>query len=80
MKAEARELYVYTIDHYEKDIQRIRTGCAAPLPEVRRVVKKAMDKYILDYCGTETEVEDIFSQEDFEEVSQEIFSELKEEE
>ena len=76
MKAEARELYVFTTDHFEKDIQRIKPDCVAPLMAVRQTVNKAMDKYIKDYCEAGSKKEDIFSQEDFLEVSNKIYDEI----
>lgn len=78
MKAETRELYVYTTDHYKESIQRISPDCVAPLIAVRQVVNKAMNKYILDYCETGAKKEDIFSQDDFIEVSNKIYNEIME--
>jgi len=77
MKAEAKELYVFTKDHFENDLSRISKSCVAPLIAVRRVVKKAMTKYIEDYCSKGTQFEDVFSEEDFQEVSKKIVDELE---
>jgi hypothetical protein len=77
MKAEARELYVFTKDHFKDDLSRISKDCVAPLMAVRQVVKKAMTKYIEDYCGTGAKFEDVFSEEDFQEVSKKIVDELE---
>ena len=76
MKAEAKELYFYTKDHFENDLNRIHSDCVSPLIEVRKVINKAMDKYIKDYCETGAKKEDIFSQEDFTEVSNKIHDEI----
>ena len=80
MKSESRELYVFTKDHFENNLNLIHPDCVAPLIAVRQVVNKAMDKYIKDYCGAGTKKEDIFSQEDFQEVSNKIYEEIINEE
>ncbi len=73
MKAEQKELYFYTKDHYIEQLKRISPECVAPLIAVRKVVKKAIEKYCIDYC---TNNEDPFSQEDFHAVSNKIYNEI----
>lgn len=73
MKAEQKELYVYTKDRYEEQLKRISPDCVAPLIAVRQVVKKAIDQYCKDYC---TNNENPFSQEDFQAVSNKIHDEI----
>lgn len=74
MTAEARELYVYTTEHFENSIERISPNCVAPLVAVRQVVRKAIEQYVKDYC---TPNDTPFTQEDFETVSRQIITELK---
>ena len=76
MKAEARELYVYTKDHFEADLNKISPTCVSPIIATRQVVNKAIDKYIKDYCTKETQKTDIFSHEDFTEVSNTLHDEI----
>jgi hypothetical protein len=76
MQAEAKELYVYTKDQFINELKRISPECISPLIVVRRIVKKAIDKYIIDYCSKGTNPEDIFSQEDFQEVSKKLYEEV----
>lgn len=73
MKAEQKELYFYTKDHYIEQLKRISPECVAPLIAVRKVVKKAIDKYCIDYC---TNKENPFSPEDFQAVSNKICDEI----
>mgnify|MGYP000959962374 FL=1 len=77
MKAEQKELYFYTKDHYEEQLKRISPECVAPLIAVRQVVKKAIEQYCIDYC---TNNEDPFSQEDFHAVSNKIYNEIMDQE
>ena len=76
MKAGIRELYVFTKDHFEKDLNRISPSCVSPIIAVRKVVKNAMQEYIKNYCGKDTKIEDVFSQDDFLEVSNKIRDEI----
>jgi hypothetical protein len=76
MKVEAKELYVYTKNFFMKDLQRISPTCISPIIATRQVVKKAIDLYIKEYCSKDTKPEDIFSGEDFQEVSNKICEEI----
>lgn len=76
MKAEARELYVYTTDHFAKEIERIHPDCVAPLIATRQVVKKAIHQYVSDYCEKGADPLTIFSEEDFQTVSNQIHKEI----
>lgn len=76
MLAEQKELYNYTKNHFAEELSRISPECVSPLISVRKVVKKAIYKYVKDYCTYCTNPEDIFSQEDFSEVSNKIHQEI----
>ena len=76
MKTEQKELYVYTKDHFSNDMGKISKECVDPLVAVRQVVKRAMEKYVKDYCGTGTKIEEVFSEEDFQTVSNRLYNEL----
>lgn len=78
MKAEARELYVYTKDHFTAELNRITPTCISPIIATRQVVKKAIHKYVADYCSKDTKPEDIFSEDDFQTVSNKICDEIME--
>ncbi|MDD4779221.1 MAG: hypothetical protein PHT02_01265 [Tissierellia bacterium] len=67
MKAEARELYVYIKDRFEKELSKIL------IISVRKVVKKAIDRYCKDCC---TNNGNLFSEEDFQEVVNKIYKEI----
>lgn len=73
MKAEQRELYVFTKDHFENELSRISPNCVSPIIATRQVVKRAIDKYCKDYC---TNNENPFSDEDFQAVSNQICDEI----
>ena len=73
MSIEERELYLYTTDHYEKDLSKISKDCVAPLIEVRQVVKKAINQYNYDYCP---KGENCFSEENFQNVSKAIYNDI----
>lgn len=73
MKAEQRELYVYTKDHFIEELKVISPSCVAPLIATRQVVKMAIESYCKNYC---TNGVDVFSQEDFLETSKKIFNEI----
>jgi hypothetical protein len=76
LTAEAKELYFFTKNHFIKNLKRITPFSAAPIIAVRQTVKKAMNKYILDYCSKGTKYEDVFTEEDFQNVSSKIHQEI----
>jgi hypothetical protein len=78
MLAEQKELYNYTKDHFENDLKLIWPTCCSPIIAIRQVVKKAIEKYIIDYCDKDTNPLEIFSENDFQEVSNKIYNELME--
>jgi len=78
MKAEQRELYVYTKDHFIEQLEKISPDCVSPLICVRKIVRTAIYQYVNDYCTKDTNAEDIFSQDDFLSVSDIICNEIKE--
>jgi hypothetical protein len=73
MKAEQRELYVFTKDHFADDLKRISPECVSPIIATRQVVKRSIDKYVAYYC---TNNESPFSKEDFQAVSNQIRDEI----
>lgn len=79
MTMEARELYVYTVDHFADDIKQIRPTCVAPLVAVRQVVQRAMIICLKEYCSYIGNLEDntVFSEGDYQAVSNKICEELK---
>lgn len=77
-KAEQQELYNYTKDQFAEKLSRISPNCVSPIIVVRQTVKSAINKYIIDYCTMDTKAEDIFSQEDFQEVSNRLYQEIME--
>ena len=78
MKAEARELYLYATDHFAKDIERIHPDCVSPLIATRQVVKKAICQYVSEYCEKGADPLSVFSEEDFQVVSNQIYQEIME--
>jgi len=77
-KEEQKELYFFTKDHFKEDLKRISPTCVAPLIAVRQVVKKAIYKYVADYCSPNADPIEIFSNEDFYAVSKKICNEIME--
>lgn len=75
MKAEARELYVYTKDQFQEELSALNE-CGKSIIGIRQVVNKAMRKYVIDHCSNGTKFEDIFSTEDFKEVSNKIYEDM----
>jgi hypothetical protein len=71
MQAEQKELYIYTTDHYAKDLNKINPECISLIIAVRQTVKKAIESYIKNYC-----TDDPFTTEDFKTVSQKIRDEI----
>lgn len=73
MKTESRELYLYTKNEFKEDLKQITPDCVSPIIAVRKVVKEAINDYIK---WNATPGDDIFSQEDFMEVSNKIYNEI----
>jgi len=73
MLAEQKELYFHTKNHFKKELKKISPECISPLIAVRQIVKKAIEKYINDYCTKDAQV---FSEEDFQEVSNRLYNEI----
>ena len=76
MSVEARELYLHTKNFYIEELKKISPECISPIIIIRQIVKKAIDKYIIDYCTKETNPKDIFSQDDFKQVSDKLYEEI----
>ena len=76
MTAEARELYVYTTNHFEKEINKISPNSVAPMIAIRQTVKKAMQKYVTEYCSIDSKLEDVFSENDFAQVCEQIYNDI----
>ena len=76
MLAEQKELYNFTKDHFITDLQKISKTCVSPLILIRQTVKKSIDKYIIDYCSNGTKPEEIFSHDDFLQVSETIYNDI----
>jgi len=75
-QAEAKELYSYTKNQFIEELEKISPDSVSVIIAVRQIVKKAIDKYILDYCSKGINPESIFSGEDFQEVSWKIHDEI----
>lgn len=78
MKEEQKELYNYTKDHYEKELNRISPTCVSPIIAVRQIVKKAIYQYVANYCEKDINPETVFSQDDFSQVSDKIYNDIME--
>lgn len=78
MLQEQKELYNYTTNHFENELSKISKSCISPIIEIRKVVKKSMLQYIKDYCNNVTKIEDIFSEDDFKQVSEKIYNNIME--
>jgi hypothetical protein len=76
MLSEQKELYFYTKDKFNEELNRISLNCISPIIATRQIVKKAIDLYIKDYCNAKTQAENIFSEEDFQAVSKKIRDEI----
>lgn len=76
LTAEAKELYFYTKAHFINNLEKITPFSASPIIAVRQTVKKAIDKYLIDYCTKGTNPEEIFTQDDFQQVSSKIHQEI----
>ena len=76
MKDEQKELYFYTMGEFDSEINKLNKSMVAPIIVIRQTVKKAMEKYITEYCSKNTKIEDIFSEEDFKIVCDRIYNEL----
>jgi uncharacterized metal-binding protein len=75
MRSEAKELYTHTKNRFEEDLKRIQE-CGKSIIAVRQVVKSSIDLYITDYCSKDTKPQDIFTEEDFQIVSDKIHEEI----
>ena len=73
---EGKELYFYAKNRFLNELERISPTCISPIIAIRQVVKKAIDQYIIDYCSRDTKAENIFSGDDFREVSNKINEEI----
>lgn len=78
MKPEAKELYFYTKDRFENELSKISPSCVSPIIAIRKVVKKSILQYVNKYCEPNCNPLNIFSEEDFQEVSNKIYTELME--
>jgi len=74
LEAKQKELYIFTVDHFEDRLNNISPTCVSPLCAIRHVVREAIYKYMEDYCCGEDPI-NVFSQEDFEIVARRILSE-----
>jgi len=76
MIAEQKELYNYTKGKFEEELKKISPDCVSPIIAVRQVVKKAIARYIKDNCSIGVKPVDVFSHDDFQEVSNKINNEI----
>ena len=76
MQQEQNELYHYTKDKFMSDLKGISPTCIGTEILRRRVIKKAIYKYVENYCSPEKEATDIFTNEDFYAVSHIICNEI----
>lgn len=63
MLAEQKELYFHIKSVYRNELKSISPTCVSPIIAVRQVVKKAIDKYINDYCTKNTNPLEIFTED-----------------
>ena len=73
MKAEQKELYNFTKDHFEKELKDISPTCVSPLICAKKLIKKSIEQYTNNYGSKNDE---IFSNEDFLEVSKKLYNEI----
>jgi len=76
MKDKQKELYNYTKGKFEGELKKISPDCVSPIIAVRQVVKKAIARYIKDNCSIGVKPIDVFSHEDFQDVSNKICNEI----
>ena len=76
MTIEERELYCYVTctEPFMTQINNVSMSCVSPLIAIRKIVKKAIEKYHKDYC---TSGDECFSHEDFIKVSDKIYFEKR---
>ena len=76
MTIEARELYCYVTvtEPFVTQINNVNMNSVSPLITIRKIVKKAIEKYHRDYC---TSGDECFSHEDFIKVSDKIYFEKR---
>jgi len=73
---EGKELYFHTKNVFLEELEKISPDCISPIIVIRQIVKKAMDKYIIDHCSRDTKVEEIFTESDFQNVSNKLYNEV----
>lgn len=73
MLAEQKELYFHTKNIFENELKQVSADCVSPIIAVRQIVRKAIERYCVDYCTNE---ESPFSEEDFKEVSKKLYNEI----
>lgn len=74
LENEAQELAVHIKDSSLEEVKRICPTLAEPIITIRGIVKRSIDKYVIDYC---TGGESPFSETDFQQVSEKICEEVK---
>ena len=93
LSEEGKELYIYTKDHFEteleslakelayhikdssiEEVKRVCPTMAEPIVTIRQIVKRSIDQYVKDYC---TNGESPFLGADFQQVSEKICEEVK---
>lgn len=88
LSEEGKELYFYTKDHFSSELSSTAAEIAsypaeeskemastlAHIVNIRGLVKRSIDKYVIDYC---TNSETPFSEEDFQQVSEKICQEVQ---
>jgi len=76
MLQEQKELYFFTKLKFEGELKKISPTCVSPIIAVRQIVKKAIYLYIKDHCSIRVKPIEVFSHEDFQEVSNKIYNEI----
>ena len=70
---EQRELYLYTKDTFNNELENISPACVSPLICTKRIVKRAIERYEKWYGSKDS---NIFSNDDFLKVSEKIYNEI----
>lgn len=76
MKAEQQELYNFVKNQCSEELSRIKPESCSPIIAIRVVVKHAIDKYLKQYCSLDIKPEDVFSSEDFQAVSNRLYTDI----
>jgi len=76
MLQEQKELYFFTKSKFEGELKKISPTCVSPIIATRQVIKKAISRYIKEHCSVGVKPIEVFSHEDFQEVSNKICSEI----